>query len=544
MAEHEDFYTPEHIDEQVDALLQASSMPDQDLRMAHDLRIVLTNADAQTDAHSLQRVLHQLLEDKHPTHKQSDELIPSLEQMQQQKHGKIIRMKIPYEPAKKIRPVARVFSTLAAVLIVAILIGSMLLLSHMPHSGGSTATGSARITTGATQQQTSLPQGVYTSSSTTVFRLNDQKQQRVVWQQALPNALKIISARNVVYVLQSNNQSKKYVVVELNASTGKILWTNAFANQQQASPGSEPTDMAFAQNRLYVSWTDGDPAQLTQGKIYVFNAVNGKQLSMYTNISVQLFGASDGIQTMDANENVFAVGDADLQIYSATTGKPLWHASMPEGGVNAIVNRLEIVNNLIYVIFSNGNEQAGNTRSYIAAYQATTGHQVWQSPFFPAAALYNFTVDQNTVYFGTLNTNRATKPFNGATKPFTGNVYAYDIQNNKQFWNTPVDGGAQEPFVVSNGMLYTTVDPGAPKTSHLIALDAATGTIKWHQTLDTVVLTRFCISNGILYMSNHSVRPDTGAVVGNASIEVFSANTGQKLWESAQYGDINIVPTE
>ncbi len=539
MAEHEDFYTPEHIDEQIDALLQASSMPDQDLHMAQDLRMVLTNAAAETDAHSLQRVLNQLLQDNHST----PERIPSLERVQKQKYGRIIHMKITHEPAKKIRSVARVFSTLAAVLVVAALVGSMLLLSHIIHQNGNTATGSANTTAGAAQGR--LPQGIYTSSSTTVFRLTDQKQQ-VIWQKALPDAAKIVSAGNVVYVLQSNGKSQKYAVVELDASTGKVLWTHSFA---KASPGGEPTDMAFAQNRLYVSWTAAliNPAQQSHGKMYVLNAVNGAQIAVYTNIPVQAMSASDGIQTMDANGSVFAVGNASLQVYSATTGKLLWHASMPKGGVNASVRRLKIVNNLIYAIFSNDDEQADNSKSYIAAYQAATGQQVWQSPSFPGAALYQFAVDQNIVYFGTLN-------INGLSKPFTGNVYAYDIQSNRQLWNTPVDGGAEEPFVVSNGIVYTTVYPGGaknsqskssqPKNSHLIALDAATGAIKWHQTLDMGILSSFCISNGILYTSHHFVGSDTGAKVGNASIEAFSVNGGQKLWESAQYGDINIVPTE
>ncbi len=531
MAEHEAFYTPEHIDEQVDALLQGVSIPDEDLRLVQDLRIALTNADAQKDMHSLQNVLHRLLEENHSTLRWNDELNPSLEQMRQQKHGRIIHMRTTQAPVQKTRPMTRVFATLAAVLVVAALVGSMFALSHMARSGRSTATGSVNTTTRAA----SLPQGIYTSSSTTVFRLNGQKQPQVIWQQALPGATKIISAGDVVYVLQGGVQNTKYAVVELNASTGKVLWTHAFAAQQQGSSEDEPTDMVLTQNHLYVGWTALDPAQQTHGKIYVLNAVNGMQLSVYTNISLQAIGASDGIQTIDANDSVLAVGDRGLQVYNATTGKPLWHASMPNGGVNATVNRLQIVNHLVYVIFSNGDEQGGG-RSYIAAYQATTGQQVWQSPSFPAVALYHFTVDQNTVYFGTLN-------INGPNKPFTGNVYAYDIQSNKQLWNTPVDGGAQEAFVVSNGTVYTTVDPSAPTHSHLIALNAATGAIKWHQTLDTVVLSSFCISNGILYMSDHSIRLDTGKPFGNASVQAFSADDGQKVWENARYGDINIVPT-
>jgi hypothetical protein len=71
MSEHEEIYTPESIDEKVDTLLQARTMPDQDQRMAHDLHIVLARADADTDTQSLQRVLHRLLEGEHSTPKQA-----------------------------------------------------------------------------------------------------------------------------------------------------------------------------------------------------------------------------------------------------------------------------------------------------------------------------------------------------------------------------------------------------------------------------------------------------------------------------------------
>jgi outer membrane protein assembly factor BamB len=536
MSEHDDFYRPEHIDEQVDALLRARNMPDQDLRMAQDLRIALTNADADTDAHSLQRVLHRLQEGQHSQHQQSAEIAPSLEWMQHKKHGRLIRMKTTHAPINKMRPVTRVFATLAATLIVAVLIGSMLILSHMARSGGSTVTGSAN-TTKHPQVQASLPKGVYTSSATTVFRLSGQTHQRVIWQQAVLNAIKIIPAGNVVYILQNNSQSKTYAALELDASTGKILWTHSFAAQTQASPDGQITDMVFAQNHLYVSWAAAaDTSQQGRSKIYILNALSGGLLSVYTNLLVEPIDASYGIHTMDANDGVFAVGARGVQVYSVTTGKFLWHASMVQGGLSANVSMLKIVNNLVYVIFTNNNDAVGNGKSYVVAYQATTGQQVWQSPFFPGDALYRFAVDQNIVYFGTLN-------IISPNQPFAGRVYAYNIQSNKQLWSTAVDGGAQEPFVVSNGVVYTAADPGRTANSHLIALDAATGAIKWHQTLNTYLLDSFCVSNGVVYTSRHFVRPDTGALNANADIEAFSAGAGQKLWESGQYGSTNIVPT-
>jgi outer membrane protein assembly factor BamB len=523
MSEHQDFYRPEHIDEQVDALLQARSMPDQDQHMAHDLRMALTNTDADADAHSLQRVLHQLLEGEHSTHRQSVESSPSLEQMHQHpKHGKVIRMKTTHEIVKKPRIVTRVFSTLAAALIFAALVGGMLILSHSVHQHAGTATGAANTTTGAAPA--SPPQGIYSSSRAAVFRLTTEKKPQVIWQQDLAGVLKIIPIGNVVYVLQSDGQSTN-AVLELNANTGKILWKHAFAAQQDSA---EPVTMAFAQDQLFVGWRRIINNSQDDGQIDVLNAFNGQQLPF---VYAHAFA-----ETMDASNGILAIGNTDLQVYNSTTHKPLWHVSMSGTGIiYSTIISLQVVNNLVYAIFSNNADATGTGTSYIAVYQAATGKQVWQSPNFLGDALYHFAVDQNTVYFGAINTN---------TDPFTGHVYAYDIQSNKQLWSTPVNGGAQEALAISNGTLYTAADRGGKLDAYLIALDAATGKIKWQQTLDTVVLQGFSLSNGIIYTGRYVGEPAMSGPNANASIEAFKADSGQKLWEDAQYGNTNLVATD
>jgi outer membrane protein assembly factor BamB len=191
---------------------------------------------------------------------------------------------------------------------------------------------------------------------------------------------------------------------------------------------------------------------------------------------------------------------------------------------------MKIVNNLVSVVFSSNTDVTGYGKSYIVVYEAATGKQVWKSTTFPGDALYHFAIDQNTIYFGSINTN---------TQPFTGKVYAYNIQSNKELWSTPVDGGAQEQFAISNGVLYTAVDHGGTMDSHLLAINAATGAIKWQQTLDTVVLNSFAISNGIVYTGRYN-----GLYSNESSLEAFKADNGQKLWEGAQYGNGNLVATE
>ncbi|MBA2394444.1 MAG: PQQ-binding-like beta-propeller repeat protein, partial [Ktedonobacteraceae bacterium] len=348
MSEDKDFYLPEQIDEQVDALLQVQHMPDQDLRMAQDLRIILANADAEADAHSLQRVRQQLL--------QGAANIPSLELIQRRKRERLTRM----NKTQKIGPMARVFSTLAAALIVAALVGSMLIITHAAQQNK----GAGSTITGAPKPPASQPQGIYTSDLDKVFRLNLQTHQ-AVWQQELPNVSKIIPVGNVVYVLQSSQYEEAVNnVIELDANSGKVLWQHAFAEKNQL--GVPDVTMVFAQNRLYLNWGTGMSNSYPDGKIYVLNASNGSLIAVYPHT----FG-----QTMDVGDGIFAVAYANVQVYNATTNKLLWQASMTGKSISQTVLSVKIVDNLLYVIFANNTELPGVGQSYIAVYQATTGKQ-------------------------------------------------------------------------------------------------------------------------------------------------------------------------
>ncbi len=123
MSKHEDFYTPEQVDEQVDALLQARGMPLRDQRLASDVRSMLAHMDE--DASSLQRVLHKLVVHD-PAAQQSEKIIPipDLLPPQQGKFGSTPKRRTSIT---RMKPILRVLSTLAAVLVVAALVGSMLL---------------------------------------------------------------------------------------------------------------------------------------------------------------------------------------------------------------------------------------------------------------------------------------------------------------------------------------------------------------------------------------------------------------------------------
>lgn len=149
MSRHEDFYIPEQIDEQVDTLLQARGTSSRDKRLASDLHDLLKHEDE--DAYSLQRVLGKFLENENLT-QQRNKIIPfSGQRVQQQEQGRFIAMPDTKKQARateRPRPIRRALTTLAAVLVVSILVGSMIfVLNAARQKQQSTTTASSNTAT-------------------------------------------------------------------------------------------------------------------------------------------------------------------------------------------------------------------------------------------------------------------------------------------------------------------------------------------------------------------------------------------------------------
>lgn len=157
MPEHEDFYTPAWIDEQIDALLQGHSLPSRDQRMADDLRAILEHEDENT--RSLRKVF-QLLADAGA---QPTENIISLTDRQSQGGPVVMQSETHPQKSRQAQSMVRVWSTLAALLLLVILVGSMLQILNavrQQHTGTSPALPGSTATTVISQTSTpALPEG-------------------------------------------------------------------------------------------------------------------------------------------------------------------------------------------------------------------------------------------------------------------------------------------------------------------------------------------------------------------------------------------------
>jgi WD40 repeat protein len=161
MSGHEDFYTAEQVDEQVDVLLQGQYMPKRDLHMAHDLRSILATMDGNEDEDSLRRVLFKLLNKENAQHLQNSKVISFSDFNQPlQMKDRVVPLSetIKQSPKiSKVKPIRLVFSTFAAILAAMVLAGSMLLVINIVHQRQANKTPGIGSQITATLPPTSTP---------------------------------------------------------------------------------------------------------------------------------------------------------------------------------------------------------------------------------------------------------------------------------------------------------------------------------------------------------------------------------------------------
>ncbi|MEO6888674.1 MAG: PQQ-binding-like beta-propeller repeat protein [Ktedonobacteraceae bacterium] len=197
------------------------------------------------------------------------------------------------------------------------------------------------------------------------------------------------------------------------------------------------------------------------------------------------------------------------------------------------VSFLQVVDGVLYAIINDDNEQSGDTRSYLAAFNISTGAQIWKTASFAGDGLSSFTVANHVMYFGLLHT--------AAEKSFTGEVFAYDLQSHKQLWSQHVNGGIQQALVVTNGMVYVAGDGGNTFPAEAVALNATTGAITWQKHLDSPMTDGFCVSNGVVYVGNYKTATEDKTVDG---MYALNTATGKQVWKDTAGGSPQfIIPT-
>lgn len=477
-------FTPEQVDEQINQLLQRVPTSQNEL-LIDDLQNMYRD-----DEHSLENVWQRLgLQGQTPTQLEPQrEPVECIEPTtgslpiqqigpshawQSQRHQPGHTNALDFERNQRMQQIqknslTRKLSLAAAVFVAAIVVGSVIFAFVL--SRQSTLVASPSNTQQQTQPAATLPKGLYISDQSNLSRM-DTSTHKMLWQQAIKNIQRIVTDNNTMYVLQgSDHHGFGHTVIAVDENSGNQLWKHSFDKLMVM-------DIAIANNQLYVSTysVSGESpkgqmqavGQTSTGQIYVLNAHDGSQRTMYPAINAAWQLALDN--------NILVVGAGQgLLAYDTTNGKTLWEATI-KAPSNEPVLAVRNINGVVYALFST-NDEAGAGISYIAAYKASNGRQIWRSPNFPASALLRFNVDHNVVYFGATD-------YTAGKNLFKATAYAYDVQQNKQLWKHDIDGGTQTTPLIDNGVVYFTSDRGSNDHAYITALATADGSVKWQKSL-------------------------------------------------------------
>lgn len=410
----------------------------------------------------------------------------------------------------------RTLSLLAAVIVVALLVGSTAILFNAVGKKGTIHSN----TTANNPQPTSTPvvnsSGIYITypvdSSHTVLSKLDAQTHKPLWvYKTGPSDVGTpVVYGNMVYLNAMDEQSDQAHLIALNAEAGKEIWNVPFkAITMKDENGSGPFDMGVLTTPAV---SDGQVFVMNRaGTVFSFAATTGKEnwtynigtsalyKQYYTDANGQkrLAGSTiyDGGSPIISNGVLYGALQSTYFAVNVKTGKQIWslHATEPD----QLFTSLQIADGVIYTAsyIASGHNSAMSLQSYVYAFNAKDGSQIWKystkkwvtdAPIFDNGYVYfiesapDLTFsgdgqstlqalnsqgkeiwhkDYNANIAGSLTVGEGYISVNANTYDHTNGqilthtLYVYDAISSKG-WEKDVDAN---PIAIQNGMLYTQV---------------------------------------------------------------------------------------
>ena len=200
----------------------------------------------------------------------------------------------------------------------------------------------------------------------------------------------------------------------------------------------------------------------------------------------------------EANGTVYLAQFNTLYALRPDSGQVVWTA--PLCCVN--YSSVALKNGVVYI----GDNDF--PRSYVRAFDATTGGALWATPLAGQFILSPPTVVHGRVFVG------------GGDH----NVYALDASDGHILWSVPTGGEVNSSPAVHQGVVYVG------SYDHLIyALDASTGDVIWTASTGDFVYSSPAIANGRVYVGSH-----------DNYVYAFDARTGALDWKVLTGGDYGV----
>ncbi|GER88215.1 hypothetical protein KDW_23770 [Dictyobacter vulcani] len=492
-----EYFNPGIVDEQVDALLQTSDPAEKEQRTVHDLQEIY-----QSDLQSLERVWKSLnlgtdtgfgerpwLDNISHT----DTSSPYYERSRSMQGQHTQRDKTSARLA-----LTRRFSLIAAVLVGALLVGSLIAFLNISHP----PQGSASV---PNNPQAKTPAGLYLSYDNGVSKY-DAKTGKTVWRYDAASIKgspqKIVSTGNAVFVLMSNElkDSVASSMVALNAQNGSVLW-----QKKLTIPGG--SDMVVEDGNAYVVSTDGTHFK---SEIDVFETSTGTKKASYPLSLV--------INAIIVDTGKLYLGtDQGLYVVNAQNGKVIWKDQVAGSSKPYMPYRVvtHIVNKVVYAAF-----QGPNT-SYFKAYNAQSGVKLWQSKAIDGQ-IPDFTISGQQLY------TSVTQPFGIVSNT----IYAYNIQNGKLNWSVSMPDHIGSEPTSNKGVVYVYTYAGKQtgKKDMLNAFNESTGKRLWQKPVigGQFSLSSVVMGSDLIYVMN----ADAAAPSSHRRTHVDAYNlNGTQIWD-------------
>lgn len=413
------YFTTEHVDEQIDQLRRTNTTGDatDEARLVNALQRYHSVSLQAEDRDALERARQRLAGAAHDTGT-FDNQVPLV----------TIPQARPL-PRARDRRFVRVLSGLAAVVLVGILLGSWLVVTHMV---------STRTTVIPEQ-----PSDLYVIHSETAYRL-DGKSGKVIWQRALPVSKQSPPGTGGSASLQVVNH-RVYAVLDfdiyaLDAATGKPIWHVI-----------NHTDKAYfyfvvGNGRLYLFSLDSTFSAL--------NAATGTLLWHNTT-----FKTENGYGFSVINGNLYTGNSDDNQIdtLDAATGRFRWSQLMPQGLGAPLVE-----NGVVYVL----------SGDILYAVHEQNGQRIWAQTIPGAGALtgaYSHGDADGILYINTFS-------FIMETSTDIKNIFALDARTGRLLWSAG-PGYNTLRLPVTDGLLLAAREHNGVYS--LAGLNPRTGKVAW-----------------------------------------------------------------
>ncbi len=444
------------------------------------------------------------------------------------------------------RRVRRLFTEVAAVLLVGILAGTFLIFTQFNHTSTGHL-GARRPTPTQQAKAASLPASLYVTTQKGAVKL-DKQSGKVLWRFHAPDsgqlqssllqmqgpATKITaSTGNTVYLTNSSistsaTKTSTFTLHEyaINALNGSLRWS--YTSQGDRASG----DPVLSGNILYVAVNMGVTIQaLGNGSSEQKNATGSSLLALDTHNGHLLWrtplkgvgGESLAVKNGLVYASITSGGLNRTSIYGiealhAQSGMPAWWTLTP-GDVTFAQSPFQVTGTLIYDITM----EAGKDSIVVHAFDALNGKARWSSPPIAGVMFTGVTpvLSDGVIYFCAAF---------GREGDSTGKIFALDAASGRQlqvhslplelYELLPGDGHVYLSYASHGGP-----DPNAYQKyggSGLLVLDKTTYHQLWFDSNingDTAFPSSFLLENGLLYF-----RADN-------QVEAANAVTGKIVWQ-------------